>query len=357
MNGWIYILLFFVILFAYIHIQHQWKTGEDLEIYEYDYISLKDLQNTCLWKQPILFEMKDFIRDTSSVVPIPTWQVQDIRDAHTNHNHIELISLNESSARGLLDTDTKGVFYSHRNTNILHTQKEWMQLFRQWDTYLKPPFTIQTEYDVWYGSTKTRTTTRYHRESHVFLYVPKETNTTFIRVKMTPYKSIDALQPKDDYLNYEFWSNVDLFALSDKTSSIRCIDFCIKPGYVLFIPSYWFYSIEFQDKRNELCFLKYHTAPNMLANAKYISLYYMQQQNIQEKWWKPITETDMKLLPSSSDHIEIQTSTTSDSTVQLENKSNILREKDPLREIEDNEEKAEIQNVVQNLIQEISTKN
>jgi hypothetical protein len=66
----------------------------------------------------------------------------------------------------------------------------------------------------------------------------------------------------------------------------------VKPGYVLYVPPYWFYSIEFQDKANEVCMVKYTTGANLLANAKHIGMYYMQQQNIQEKWWKQLATDD-----------------------------------------------------------------
>ena len=69
-------------------------------------------------------------------------------------------------------------------------------------------------------------------------------------------------------------------------------DFIVKPGYVVYIPPYWFYSIEFQDKENEVCMVKYTTGANFLANIKHIGLYNLQQQNIQEKLWKPFTNHD-----------------------------------------------------------------
>ena len=52
------ILLFIIILFLYIHITHQLKKSEDLEIYEMDYSSNTHLQEVCEIKQPVLFEYK-----------------------------------------------------------------------------------------------------------------------------------------------------------------------------------------------------------------------------------------------------------------------------------------------------------
>ena len=101
-----------------------------------------------------------------------------------------------------------------------------------------------------------------------------------------------------DYVNYEFWCKENLFQPHER---IRCLDFLVKPGFVLYIPPYWFYSIEFQDKDNEVCLVKYTTGANLCANVKHVALFYMQQQNIHEKWWKPLQNTDIDLLPIKPD--------------------------------------------------------
>ena len=56
MNSLLNILIFLIVLFLYIHITHQLKTSEDLEIYELDYIDNTHLQEVCDIKQPVLFE-------------------------------------------------------------------------------------------------------------------------------------------------------------------------------------------------------------------------------------------------------------------------------------------------------------
>ena len=48
--------IFITILFLYIHIANQFKTSEELEIYETDYNSLKHLEDVCELKQPFLMK-------------------------------------------------------------------------------------------------------------------------------------------------------------------------------------------------------------------------------------------------------------------------------------------------------------
>jgi len=287
MVWWLYFFVFLIILFSYIHVQHQFKSGEDLEIYEYDVTTVKALQETLLLKQPVLFYLD---LELGMIDPLEFLEIKDRRDYHRRDptKNIESIQLSLASAHRLLDTDTKGWFYSDRN----RPNPSWKIWFRKMDTFLKPAFSVYAETDLLYGSKHARTTTTFHRESHVFLYVPPETNKGSIRLKMTPPKSGRFLNPVTDYTHFENWSAVDLFEPHEK---LQCIDFFVKPGVVLFIPPYWFYSIEFQEKENEVCLIKYTTGANFVANIKHIGLFQMQQQNIQEKWWKPLENIEFNL--------------------------------------------------------------
>ena len=281
---WTSLILFFVILFTYIHLQHQLKTGEDLEVYEYEYISAAGLQEIAQYKQPVLFSLLlPSLRDNPHLDPI---HVKDIREYFKpNTTSVDSIALSQTSGRGLIDTDSRSLFYSDRNQTSIAKSEKWMKWFQTMDPFLQPPFTIYREYDVLYGSQNAHTITMFHRESHSYLYLPEETNPSPIRVKMTPWSSRTFLDHESDYTYYEFWSKTSLF---DKNDRIRCLDFIVKPGYVLYIPPYWFYSLEYQNKTSEVCMAKYTTGANLLANANHICKYWLQQQNIQEKWWKPL---------------------------------------------------------------------
>ena len=290
---WTTLILFFIILFTYIHLQHQLKTGEDMDVYEYEYVSAAGLQDITQYKQPVLFSLQlPSLRDNPHLDPI---QIKDIREYFKSNTSIDTISLSQTSARGLLDTDTKSLFYSDRNHMSIAKSEKWTKWFETMDPFLQPAFTIYREYDVLYGSQNTHTITMFHRESHVYIYLPQETNPSSIRIKMTPWSNRTFFDQELDYTYYEFWTKTNLF---EKNERFRCLDFMVKPGYVLYIPPYWFYSIEYQDKTNEICMAKYTTGANLLANAKHIGKYWLQQQNIQEKWWKP--------LQNSSDEKEIE---------------------------------------------------
>jgi len=317
-NMWTTIIIFFIVLFIYIHVQHQWKTGEDIDIYEYDYTSYKALQEITQYKQPVLFALEmPSMRENPK---LDSLNVKDVRDYQSSVGHVDSIQLSSSSARGLLDTDTKSVFYSDRNGDAISKSETWTHWFESMDPFLKPSFTLYKEYDVLYGSRKCRTVTTYNRESHTYLYLPPETNETHVRIKMTPWRNRNFLDPIEDYTYYEFWSKVNLFEANDRYKSL---DFILNPRSVLYIPPYWFYSIEFQNKRNEVCMAKYTTGANFIANMKHIGMFYLQQQNIQEKWWKPLANTEVDILPIEPDKEENPIDDVSQNTI-LEEKKTVV---------------------------------
>ena len=288
MEWWLSVILFVVILFVYLHIQNQYKTGEDLDIYEYEYQSLKDLQDICQWKQPIVFPM-DFM-EPPSFPSLPYLQLKDTRDSkriEPDKTNIESFCLDISKAFGLFLTDSKGVFYSDQNTSEINDTKEWLQWFESCDRFLKPSFCVYRKYDILYGSKKCQTITKYHLESHTYLYVPAKSKA--VRIKMSPWKSQLFLDPVTDYIQFEFWSRTNLFESHPRLKSVEIL---LRPGHILFIPSYWFYSIEFQDANTEVRMMQYTTLPNMMAHLKHNALYYLQKQNMNGNWLKPVSSLE-----------------------------------------------------------------
>ena len=53
------LLIFFIILFFYIHVLFQLKTSNDLEIYELNEPSKDKLEKICSLKQPFLFTIEN----------------------------------------------------------------------------------------------------------------------------------------------------------------------------------------------------------------------------------------------------------------------------------------------------------
>ena len=271
MDFWTNIFIFLVTILIYMHLQHQYKKKEDLEIYEMDYISNANLQEVCDLKQPVFFAIDHSEHLFSKLHPDLKEEVvvKDIGDYHRSSDtstNITGISLSFSSAYGLMDSDPKHIFYSENNTSFLE-EADFIPIFSKFSSKIGTSWSVKTSYDLLFASPKVETPWKFHTASQRFLVTSPGEG---IRVKMTPWKSRKYMDLVYDDETLDFWCR------SVQDSNIKCLDFDVKPGYVLYIPPYWFYSIEFLDKAgspdSKISFVAsftYTTPMNILANAQH----------------------------------------------------------------------------------------
>jgi len=310
MDTWQFILIFIIVFLIYIHLYNQFKTSEDLEIYEIDYSTNDNLQEICELKQPILFQIDKF-QDTEPFFKAISLdssfsnevRVKDIRDYRSKTNiSVDSIPLSFSSANGLMMTDGKGYFFSEDNSEFIQENIYLHEEFKEISTYFCPKWAVDTNYDFQFGSIKTHNPLRYHTNSRMFLVVSEGSG---IRVKMTPWKSRKTLSPIRDYENYEFRSSFDIW--ETKMERIKILDFFVKGGYCLYIPPYWWYSFEYlstsSDKsvRSSVASFIYKTPMNIVANFPNYGLFFLQNQNIQ----KTLARTFSSFSNEDSDSIDI----------------------------------------------------
>ena len=284
MNTFITIVVFIIILFLYFHLVAQFKKSEDLEIYEMDFLNNEHLQEICEIKQPVLFEFKQIIQDffdssiISNVNPATNVNIKDIKDIHTG----EHITLPFQSAERLMDTDSKSRFYSENNDELVEDISTTK--LSVLNKYFQPTFTVNTKYDIMFGSKNAYAPMRYHTNYRQFICV----NSGKIHVKMTPWKSRKYLHPENDYDHYEFRSPIDVWNPQPKylneMEKIKFLEFDVNKGYVLYIPPYWFYSIKYSNEPdNVIIGITYNSAMNFVANVPNYTMYLLEQQNTKKK--------------------------------------------------------------------------
>jgi len=287
MNTYFHLLLFLVVLFLYIHIASQFKRSEDLEIYEMDFATNSHLQEVCDIKQPIMFEYKshnpEFFQGVTAEKLMESGsydiKVKDIEDYWKGEESVDYVVLPFQSAHTLMMTDTHAKYFSENNDMFIEDAGLVGQ-FQTNDAYLKPAFTAQTKYDVCIGSKQATTPLRYHTYYRHFLCV----NSGKIRVKMSPFKSAKYLYPVLDYNNYEFFSPVNVWKPQKKflheVDKIKFLEFDVADGSALYIPPYWFYSIQYLDDADTVVTaFTYNTSMNCVANLPKWGLYFLQQSN------------------------------------------------------------------------------
>ena len=295
--------VFLAVLFLYIHITAQWKTSEDLEIYEMDYLNNANLQEICAVKQPVLFELHHCVElydriQLSKMTKYDTYDlgVKDTRDyyrttakgsSEPDFTSVESVSLPFHSAVRLMETDTNARYISESNAGFLE-ETGLANTIGCLDPYLKPNGNMYSQMDLWLGSKGATTPMRYHTNTNCFVVATGGK----IRVKMTPWKSRKLLYPIKDYDQYEFRSPVNVWNPAEihkaEIDKLRCLDFDVNAGYVLSIPPYWWYSIQYSsDPATCVCAISYNTIINSLAHINDWAMYYLQQSNITTKVSKP----------------------------------------------------------------------
>ena len=295
-------LIFIVLFFLYVHINAHYKTSEDLEIYEMDYNTNEHLQDICNVKQPTLFDFRTCCPELFSFngepCPITLDKLCEKYDKYLvkvkNNNDywsyppldvVDSVPLSLGNYRTLAMTDSKSRYYTDGNQFFVE-DSGLQHIMEKTDEYLKPNFTINKTYDMIHGTPGCKLPMQYHNHFRKFLIVTSGR----IHVKMTPWKSTKYLHLIKDYENYEFRSAMNIWtpdANKNKMRSdfdrIQFIDFDVHEGYVLYIPPYWWYSIEIADNTNTIILsVTYDSAISTLANVTDIAQHYIQLQNNKE---------------------------------------------------------------------------
>lgn len=289
MEFYLTVFIFIIIFFLYIHIISQYKKSEDLEIYEMDFITNTDLQTVCDMKQPILFQ--GFEND----ITIDILQKHDTYDIKVRDTDdvSDYVMLKYGSFKGLIDTDSKSHFITEDNHEFIEESGLYNE-FTEFNQYLKHPLTVNTRYDIMMGSKNAVTPLRYHTDDRVFFIV----SSGKIRVKMTPWKSRKYLHPILDYDNYEFRSPIHAFdntknqEYMNDIDKLKFLEFDVLAGYILYVPPYWWYSIQYIQEDTLVLGTTYITVMNFLANIPDLVRYYIQQQNTTTKVLKTLVTED-----------------------------------------------------------------
>ena len=302
MNIFFHFVIFCLVVFFYLHMKAQYKVSEDLEIYELDYTDNQHLQEICDAKQPILFLYKEQVPELFEAInshsPLLTGEnpydlkVKDSTEYmsldETINSDVENVFVPGATAITLMNTDTSSKYYSENNHSFIE-ENGLIPLFRANDEYLKPHFGLQTKYDIIVGSKKTSTPLQYHTAYRKYLCV----NSGNIRIKMTPWSNMKYMNVIKNYDTLEFYTNMNAWKPQDcfrkNYDKIKFLEFNVKEGHILYIPSYWWYSIQFTDGLDSVVTgFSYSTIMNSCAHLPDTCLHFIQQLNTKQKLTKTL---------------------------------------------------------------------
>jgi len=282
------LFIFCIVLFFYIHIQFHLKTSNDLEIFEIQETSKENLEEIFDLKQPVIMEFSSDINHINKNYLLNNYSMFDIK---IRKNDDEMEWLNEISNKELYYTEKlrnafdlfakNSNYYSEKNNDFLN-ETGIIKLFQQNDLLLRPPLVSNCNYDIIIASDNTRTPFRYEINYRNFFNVIEGT----VKVILSPPKNNRYLYPIYDYENFEFASKINPWFPQDKYKNefekIKCLEIVLKKGQLLYIPPYWWYSFNLTNN-TIIHTYKYRTLMNNITIIPEISMYTLQNQNIERK--------------------------------------------------------------------------
>ena len=295
------ILIFCIVLFIYLHINFHLKQSNDLEVYEIDQPSKQRLEEVCDIRQPTTFEYYNeqmhaqlsyqAIHNMYRAFDIHIRDVSKNTTANDDHDHdhdrtkkdnendyVSYIPVPLKIAHEVLKNDTERKYISENNADFIE-ETGLIKTFQLCDEFLRPYMVSKCVYDILLGSENTVTPLRYNLNYRNYFVVTQGT----IRLKLMPPKDARYLYPIMDYDILEFRSPVNPWKVQpeyqDDFDKIKTLEIELYQGMVVFIPAYWWYSIQFIGSETTVCSFQYRTHMNTLSIAPQLALHFLQTMN------------------------------------------------------------------------------
>jgi hypothetical protein len=293
------IFIFCIVLFLYLHIHFHLKRSNDLEVYEIEQPSKQRLEEVCDIRQPTTFEYYNEnllgqlsyqgihtnyrafdinIRDVGKT-PSTATETAKTQQKGTENEVVLYIPVTFKIAHEVLKKDTEMKYISERNTDFID-DTGLIKVFQLNDEFLRPYMVSTCMYDIMLASIGTTTPLRYEVNYRNYFLVTQGS----IKILLIPPKDTRYLYPINDYDILEFRSPVNPWKVQpeyqDDFDKIKTLEVELFQGMVMFIPAYWWYSIQFNSHESSVCSFKYRTHMNTLSIAPQLTLNLLQNMNI-----------------------------------------------------------------------------
>jgi hypothetical protein len=170
-------------------------------------------------------------------------------------------------------------YISEHNADFIE-ETGLIKVFQLNDEFLRPYMVSRCMYDIMMASAGTTTPLRYEVNYRNYFLVTQGT----VRILLIPPKDTRYLYPINDYDVLEFRSPVNPWKVQreyqDDFDKIKTLEVELFQGMVMFIPAYWWYSIQFIGSETSVCSFKYRTHMNTLSIAPHLLLNTLQNMNI-----------------------------------------------------------------------------
>ena len=292
MNIFLTIFIFALVLFLYLHIFFHLKVSNDLEVYTIEQPSKEKLEEICDFRQPVIFEFENTqLKESCNLATLEDVygafdiKIRNVDDDNDDTKEMYLPFLLKEAVH-LFQNDDKKVYMSENNIDFLN-ETGTLKIFKYNDAFLRPHMVSRCIYDIWSGSVGCQTPLRYNLNYRNYIYL---TNGA-AKLKLISPQNGRYLDVIKDYDNFEYRSPVNPWKVQEKYKKsfdkIKVLDLDIMPGQIIFVPAYWWYSIEYTEL-SCICNFQYRTYMNTLSILPEIILSLLQKQNIKRDIVKKI---------------------------------------------------------------------
>lgn len=283
-------IIFCLVLFIYLHINFHLKTSNDLEIFEIDQVCKQKMEDILDMRQPVLLDNDEdinrIVQTTNISNLLDLYPTFDVKTRNIGDKQLTYLPLSLRLANKLLEEDKESKYFSENNMEFLK-ETGAIKNIQYNDSFYRPNLVSNCNYDILCGSKGCTTPFRYEINYRNFFVVTQGS----VSIKLSPPHSKKYLYPEYDYENFEFKSPINPWIVDKKYMAdfekVKCLEITLVPGKILYIPSYWWYSIKFSENTS-ITTLFYRTYMNNIAISPYIAMYMLQNQNIKRNYTKKI---------------------------------------------------------------------
>lgn len=280
------LLVFLLVLIFYLQLTEQHKKNNDLEVYQLDYIERKEIRDYCRLKLPIVInynnvhpEFVSQINRKGILETLSSLQIKNQSDFYKDIPDNSYVEMDTKNANILFETSTDEPYYTEKNGDSIQASS-LRSVFESNNFLLKPEMNLVTEYDILFGKEGSQTPFRYHTQCRKFICCHEGS----VSIKMSSWDSTELLNPIHNYEGYDFRSPINVWnPQANWTANVKqmeTLDIVLEKGCMLYIPSFWWYSIQFNSE-SLVSSSQYSSAMNCVYNLPSWTLHYIQKINVE----------------------------------------------------------------------------
>jgi len=240
MNYIIHLVVFIIVLIAYLHIQSHFRSAPGSEVFELDGVIESRIDDVLNLKQPVVFRtcIKDALEEEVNMhTLLQTSPDTDVSVVETETG--TRVTSSAGSFAKLQQTANATSYYSDGNEQVINgLSKETRGRIAEHHRLMVPPLVCTTRYDIMFGTHGGRSSMRRHVAHQTYFTV---TNGTVVAKLTHP----------DDLVDMEFScksemttdSMTSVLISTQNTSKEK--DVTLYKGQTLFVPPYWGITFQF----------------------------------------------------------------------------------------------------------------